>query len=280
MDSLRDTTLITLAAGVHVRVRGDGEVQCGVDGTRSGIVDAPDAEELKLILEALRSPMPVGTVLAALEMLPGTGDAAPQLLGDLLSYRILVPVRDRTAVVVGTSGLAGRVKDLLRESGVTVRTAMQGEDIGLFLAAQDKRAPVVLVDQLARAASLTRSLSGHSGWVVPVTGIDSRVIVGPARHGGDGPCLECVLMHFRDRDPCAHAIAADVRDGLDLNPVVAAAGAAAAAVMVRRCVRVPDPPGVIAPPPREGDTVVVDPYGPVWAAARTVTPHPNCPACL
>nr|VDG62573.1 bacteriocin biosynthesis cyclodehydratase domain [Streptococcus thermophilus] len=263
-----DSTLVRLAPGVNVLVRGEGAVQFGLDASRSAVLDTAHPRQLKDILDAAVKPTTVRDVLNALRGLAGIAEPeARALVNDLLGYRILVDASARTVVVLGTSALADEVVRLLRAAGITVRTPLIDEPLRPFISLHSPDVPVVVVDHFPQLVRLREALAGHAGWIIPVFTLDSRVVVGPASVSGDGPCLECVLMHAQDRDPHTHAAATALAQALTANgpdPTVIAAGAAAAAVVVSRCAEISGPPGVLVPQAQPGIAQVIDPFGPQW----------------
>ena len=279
-----DSTLVRLAPGVNVLVRGEGSVQFGLDASRSAVLDTAHPRQLKDILDATVEPMAVRDVLNTLRGIPEIDEPeARALVNDLLNYRILVDASERTVVVLGTSALADEVVRLLRTGGITVRTPLIDEPLHPFFSLLSPDTPVVVVDQVPQLVRLREALADHTGWIIPVFTLDSRVVVGPASLDGEGPCLECVLMHAQERDPHTHVTATALSQASSTNapdPAVVAAGAAAAAVIVRRCAEVPEPPGVLVPEAEPGIALIIDPFGPQWVAEHPVGTHKSCPACL
>ena len=87
--------------------------------------------------------------------------------------------------------------------------------------------------------------------------------------------------YLLERDPQWAAIAAAAPAGVrNPDPVVIQAGVAAAATMTRRICQLPDPPGVSAPDPRTGDTLLVDPFNRTPLKTLRLQPHPDCPLCF
>lgn len=198
-------------------------------------------------------------------------DAARSLTADLVSYRILVPAEPRHIALIGASPLAKQLSDFLKTCGFAVSTNLESADSWV---------PLVAVDQLAHASAVARIAKHRSGPAIPVTHIDSRVIIGPIRLAPTDPCLMCANAHFEDIDVLWRATLTENPHGShDPDPVVAAAGVAAAATVIRRVAGVPDPPGVSAQSISPGEIVVIDPFGPRPVTTRAVAPHPRCRVC-
>lgn len=279
---LTPTTLLRLAPGARVLVRGRGALQFGLDATRSGIVETPVAEQLAPALEQLYSSTPAGDVLAALGAAGASPEAARSLLDDLIAYRVVVAGGPAAALLlVGSGPLYDALSALLRNCGVTVRTALASEPYSRTLSSFDPSFPVAFVDELPRARDIARQSRHRSGVQLPVSAVDARVFIGPLGLGRSGPCLYCAHLYHRERDDqWEHVVGRAAASGAaGLDPVTVAAGAAAAATVLRRVCGVPDPPGVSAPAPARGELIVVDPYAPVPQSRAVLGPHPGCPVC-
>lgn len=278
---LTESTLLAYAPGVRPYARDERAVQFGLDATRSGIVELPAADALR-VLRTLSAPTPLADIVSGLSKV-GELDAqsAREIVNDLVAFRILVPRPAATALVVGRSELTSRIIESLSESGMTVRSPLREQSLGSFLARHAAHAPVFLVDQLAHAEPLARSLRHHGGWIVPCSLIESRVRIGPLAHAGIGPCPMCTQLHDVDRDEAWHTIAAALPAGPEsVDSTVAAAGAAMATVIARRIVRIPDPPGVAAPAPAVGDIAHIDPFGSPTITMSQQSRHARCPVCF
>lgn len=107
-----------------------------------------------------------------------------------------------------------------------------------------------------------------------VTVRDGTAVIGPLVRPGQTPCLNCLDMHRRDRDPAWPTIAAqlyttpDVTDPIAATTVLLAAGYAAAEVLAHIDGGVPV---------TLGTTVEIS--GPGQERHRPWTPHPGC-GCL
>lgn len=277
---LNDSTLVTLAHGVHVLVRGDNAVQFGVDPTRSGVIETRAAKALSKVLSDADWPLGVGELQQ--QLVSGCGvdsTEARTLIDDLCAYRILISPDPVVVAVLGTTPLAREIRRLLGGSGVTVRIPLINEDTTAFLDRQ-AHSPLVVVDRAHEYWKLGRSLKDHPNWVVPVLSLDSRVIVGPVARNGSGPCPTCALMRLHDRDThFAQAVEDASKRPRTMDVVVAAAGAASVALVVRRLAGAPDPPGVISSAPEPGWAAVIDPLGPRLITSLDVETHPLCPVC-
>lgn len=263
-------SLVQLAKGSTVFQRGPNLVQFGLDATRTGIIETACAADLVLLLRATHNPISTHHLISALAELIGY-DAARSLTADLVSYRILVPAESRHIALIGASPLAKQLSDFLATCGFTVSANLESTDSWV---------PLVAVDQLAHASAVARMARHRAGAAVPVTQIDSRVIIGPIRFASTDPCLACANAHFEDIDVLwRDTLAENTPGSADPDPVVAAAGVAAAATVIRRVSGIPDPPGVSAQPVSPGEMVVIDPFGPRPVTTREIAPHPRCRVC-
>lgn len=270
---------VRLADGVSVFQRGPTMVQFGVDATRTGVLEvAQPAAAVRALTDAAR-PIALHALTAALREALGA-DASRRIVADLVSYRLLVPAVAPHVVMLGTSPLAARLAALLHECRMAVHAPRKHQPDADFLAGCDERAPLVVVDQLARAGALARMVKHRPGPVVPVATVDSRVLIGPLREEPGNPCLRCINLHLAERDAgWERGVHASPHGPASPDPVVVAAGAAAAAVAIRRVAGAPDPPGVSAPRLQPGQLAVVDPFGPKLVTHHTWAPHPRCTVC-
>lgn len=278
-ERISEHTQVRLADGVSVIQRGPSMVQFGLDATRTGVVETPQAEALNKLFDAPFQPRPIHKLTRQLVEVVGA-DAARSLVADLVAYRILVPTASAPALLLGDSALAASLAGLLGRGGVVVHPAPAHEITPEFLGFTEKWGPLVVADQLHRAVPLARLTRHREGAVVPVATVDSRVVIGPLRLDRAGACPACLAAYLAARDAgwrkaCENYPGGPARP----DPTVIAAGAAAAAVVVRRLAGLPDPPGVSAPAPRPGQLIVVDPFSPHPVTASTLPPHPDCPVC-
>ncbi|WP_052092886.1 hypothetical protein [Corynebacterium tuscaniense] len=278
---MRDSTLVTLAHGVHVLQREPGVLQFGMDATRCGIVETRYADDLRPLLAGLSTPSRIREVRTMLMGVDGfTERAARSLIDDLLAYRILTPTTTTPVAMLGASPLAKTLRSLLENSGVAVRAPMGEESDGAFLHRLSDDVPLVVVDRIARHIAVDRKLGKHRTWNIPIATVDARVVVGPVSQGGSGPCLVCAEFYLLDRDPALHTVATALPDGPPSpDPVVLSAGASAAAALIRNAAGVPMPPGVSAGTLQHGTTVAVDPFGPTPVHTQVLGTHPRCPVC-
>lgn len=278
---MRDSTLVTLARGVHVSRREPGVLQFGMDATRSGVVETPFADKLRPLLAGLSTPARIREVRAMLMGIDGfTEGAARSLIDDLLAYRILLPKPQATVAMLGSSPLAKSLRSLLEESGVAVRGPMGEESDGAFLHRLPEDVPLVLVDRVARHIAVDRRLPKKRTWNIPVITVDARVVMGPVGQGETGPCLVCAEFYLLDRDPGMHQVATDLPDGPpSTDPVVLSAGAAAATTLIRQALEIPLPPGLSPSALQVGTTIAVDPFGPAPVHTEILGMHPRCPVC-
>ncbi|MGY6462897.1 hypothetical protein ACXIUA_03075 [Corynebacterium sp. UMB8791] len=273
-------TVIALAMGVQILSRGPHALQFGLDATRSGIIEVGDARAVAAVLDSLSTPRPLPEVVRRLAV-SMDADAARSLIQDLIAYRVLVEVSRPEVLLIGTSTLANTLVETLRASGIHVRSPEPTQPLSRFLFDAPSPLPLIIVDQAHRTRALAAYTRHRTGPVLPVLQIDTRVLIGPYAVGVEGPCLICREHYLLERDPQWAAIAAAAPAGVrNPDPVVIQAGVAAAATMTRRICQLPDPPGVAAPDPRTGDTLLVDPFNRTPLKTLRLQPHPDCPLCF
>ena len=254
-------------------------MQFGLDATRTGIIETPRATELAALISAVSTPTPIHQLIRSVSIHVGAS-AAESLVADLVAFRILVPADPVPVVLLGHSALAKQLTKLLRTSDVEVRAPMRNTTDERFVARADDWLPVVSVDQLGVAGDVARMTKHRAGAVIPVSMVDSRVIVGPLHTGPGVACPLCSALHLADVDSgWEDALSQFPAGPHSPDPVVLAAGIAAAATYIRRVAGVPDPPGVTAPHPVPGELMVADPFAPTTVKRSIVRPHPRCGAC-
>lgn len=274
---LNDHDRIRLAPGVRPFLRAPTIVQFGADATRTGMITTPAARELVPVLQGLARPKTLRRATEAAASVVGP-DAARSLIDDLVSYRILVPVRSPAVLTVGHGELAAQVRTGLELAGLEVRAPLRGEALARFVLRQEPTLPLIAVNCAALLDDVNALASNRSGAIVPVTQVDARVFVGPVAAPG-GPCPVCARHYHLDRDPNWNIVVERAPLAADTEAVSLAAGAAAAVLVARKLAGVPDPPGVGTGPVGPGHLVTVDPYGQVPVRAETLPPHPDCPSC-
>lgn len=276
---INEFTQVRLADGVFVSQRGPAMLQFGADATRTGVVETARADRLSSLFDAPFTPRPIRYLIHQLRPIIG-GDAARSLVADLMAYRILVPTDPAAVALIGATPLAEELAGVLGRSGCLLRRP-ETADVGPgFLEQLSAWGPLAVVDQPHLAEVVARYTRAGATPVVPVTSLDSRVVVGPVRLGPGDPCPACLDAYLRERDAGWER----VREGQYAqrstpNAAVVAAGAAAAAVVVRRLAGAPDPPGVSAPPPTPGGCVIADPFGPQPTQTVVLERHPDCNVC-
>ena len=274
---------LRLAPGVRVLLRGSNALQFGLDATRSGVIETPLAGALKPILSALSTPRIREDVVASLSECGMTAGAALSLVDELISYRVLVVEQTPSLLLFGSGALYDALSTLLRASNVAVRTPLKSEPLRRTLssaATSVAGCPVAFVDDFSHSLDTARVVRDSGRPVLPVHTVDARVFIGPLCLGRPGPCLQCAHLYLQQRDArWDHLIHELDSSSAVADPATVAAGAAAASAVLRRLSGVPDPPGVSAPPPRRGDLLVADPFGPHALTHSRLTPHPRCRLC-
>ncbi|AIT62225.1 hypothetical protein [Corynebacterium doosanense] len=268
--------LIMLNPSAQVLLRGDRAIQFGLDASRAGIVEVPDAPAIARCLAVLEQPTRIDDLLTALAAAGLDDVLARCLVDELLGFGIARPVRRLEVLVVGRSRLALELTRLLRSLGVAVRIPVGDEGIEEVIPGISPARPVVLVDQFgwtARAAGLVASTGNP---VLSVTALDSRGLVGPVRPGGrkaGGPCPLCVELHWVRQDGPFIVVAGEASP-LRQDPVAVAATAASAASMVLSLLAA-RPAAVV-----DGECLLIDPHCPDRAQRFSLAAHPGCPACF
>ncbi|WP_235840534.1 hypothetical protein [Corynebacterium liangguodongii] len=275
--------LLRLAPGARVIARGTNALQFGLDATRCGIVETDLAPRIAPVLARLSEAAPEAEVVSGLVEAGLRPAAALSLLGDLISYRVVVavPAARPSVLVCGAGPLYDATTAHLRSAGATVRSALGAEPLSRALEGLDAHIPVALIDTLPHALAHAHDLRDHAGDTLPISVVDTRVFIGPLGGNRGGPCPLCAHLYHAERDHQWGAIIrANAPDPAAADPLVVAAGAAAAAVALRRLCGLLDPPGVSAPGLRRGEVITIDPFGPTPLAREVVSPHGDCPVCF
>lgn len=178
--------------------RTPSSVQVGVDPAR--VVLDPVSPSAERMLAALVT----GATRSGLALVSG-GEAPDDLL-DVLDD-VLEPLSDDapppTVSVAATAPTALLIARLLESDGV--RLAAPGE----LDEAPDAAVMVAhyAIPPADRGIWLRRDVP-H----LPVVYSDTGVVIGPLVEPGRGPCLTCVELHHRDRDPAWPAVASQLLD--------------------------------------------------------------------
>ena len=279
-------TLIQLAPTVGLHLRRNGALQFGVDSAWAGVIDTLTPETTRRVHSLLtdtRSPVTDGELTEALVEAGVAPAETATLIDELLGYGVLVPVRGVThrIGVLGENPLADGVRDLLVEHGVEVSGRLPGERPGGFLRTFAPGSPVVVTGAPDELPGLALPILQRGGDVIPVTVVDGRVVLGPLRLRGEGPCPLCLRLHQCDTDPDGPRDTFRFGDGgwLPPDPVVLHTAVTSTAALVLRCA------GVTAPAPGPdrgflsvGTVLTVDPHRLTTGSVRYGT-HPHCPEC-
>ena len=266
-----------LAPDITALEREPGVVQCGMDATRVGVLQAqPWLAEL---LNRLRTPLTRQTIERSLVNGGLSQAAARSLVDDLIGYHILWPTpRTQRVAVLGSSQLATELRDALMADGFQPRAPLRADKPADYIAAVAGHLPIVAVDMLAGAVDWADALQAGPATWLPVSMMDARGIIGPVRVAGSGPCPLCTHLHRIDADEHWHEVArrAEKADAPG-DPVVRAAVVLHSVVAVRRLLGRPSPPGAPRGKPLAGELKEVDLYG--VEQHRLVSQHPRCPHC-
>lgn len=163
--------------------------------------------------------------------------------------------------------------DAYRPRGVAAADAVRrmAPEADLGPLARGRATFAVLVGDAAPATLTALAYSRRRLPHLAVTVRDGTVVVGPLVRPGLSPCLNCLDLHRRDRDPAWPVLAAQLHTGADLAAPLAAttvlAGAAFAAEEVLTHIDGGRPTTL-------GATVEIT--GPGLDRRRRWTPHPHC----
>ncbi len=196
-------------------------VQVGFDPPRVILAGLTPADERMLAALA------VGITRDGLTVLAGGSESARDSLLERVRPVLEGPARGASAATVALSGsgrLVELVGTLLGEFGIRVLVASDA-----FALVDSTPDLAIIVGHGVLAPEL------HSVWLrrdvthVPVVITDSAVHVGPIIEPGEGPCLRCLELHRRDRDPAWPAIASQLlsRPPGTTSPTLVAEAAAA-----------------------------------------------------
>lgn len=273
---------IRRAPGVAVIVREPDIIQFGVDATRAGLIRVTNAP---IIADILRRNADQATTAESLCQSLSTGGipapAAASLVQELLAYGVWQEVISASPVIVwGQSPLTAMLADALRADGFRVRspstTLTRPAD---YVASHPEEVPLLLVDIADDAHSLAVTLAKDTRTWLPITGFDTRVLVGPMRRAGHGPCPLCLNLYRAETDPLWPRTMMELSGQWpEPDPLVAAAAAARVLPALRSFTGRPPLPG--SSPVRwvPGELHEVDPFGSTHV--RFLQTHPRCPACF
>lgn len=270
----------SLAPGVGFYARDPGAIQFGLDATRSGVAEVPDAVFLAEVLRSVVWPTPAAGLLEAMTFAGLTPAVARSLVDDLVSFGILHSSHNSQQVaMVGRGPLSEVIGTLLAERGYVVRGPLTGEPVGDYFGKIPASCPVIGIDQLPAAKELAGALATRKFTWIPVSRLDSRGIIGPLVLAGDGPCPLCVDLHRTQVDPRWHHVIGQLPKTQPIgDPAVYYATAAHLGVILDQLCARPSPPG--SPPARimPGEVWDVDIFG--KPQRRIMLAHPNCPVCF
>lgn len=274
-----DGNTLRLADGAHVYLRGRDALQFGVDATRAGVVETAQAPMIMSTLLAARRARPRMELLDRLVAAGLARTAAASLLDDLVAYRILVPPRDASVIVLGRGRLAQLLTEMLTAAGVTVRSPVRGESEYAYLAAAEITVPVVVVYRLAHSRAMAPMLTRFAPTSVPVSVVDHRGVIGPLRIDAAGPCPLCHDLHHTDRDGLWHRVVTQLPGGpVRPSPATLSMVVGQSTAVIAELAGGTTPPGVSPLSPVPGEILVTDP----WAGStrEVMDTHPRCPVCF
>ncbi|MEZ2121467.1 TOMM precursor leader peptide-binding protein [Corynebacterium sp. CCM 9203] len=278
--------LIRLAPTVGVHLRLDGSLQFGLDARWAGVVDTlpgDTARRVREIFSSVTVPLSPDRLTGVLTTAGVDPTAAVILVDELIGYGMLVPVApENTRIgVLGEDCIADEVRELITGYGAEVSGRRPGERPGGFLRTFSPGAPVVITGAPDHLHELAEPVLQRGGDVIPVTVIDGRVVLGPIRFSGSGPCSFCAALHRIDTDPDAPREAPRYANGswVPPDPVIVRTAAAAAAALALRCAGLTTPsPGPERCLPPAGTVLTIDPHR-FTTTHDSLGVHPHCPAC-
>lgn len=206
--------------------RSPTSVQLGIDPVVVVLDDVTETDERML------AALVVGVSDSGLAMIAGARtderDALLAALGPALGAAPTSPVAG-TVAVHGSESLVTAIASTLARSGIDVVTGPDAASL-----AEQRPDLAVVAGHFVLAPEL------HALWLrrdvphLPVVVGDSGVLVGPVVEPGAGPCLLCLELHHRDRDPAWPAIATQLlgRRSRGESPVLVMEAAAAASRLV------------------------------------------------
>lgn len=269
-------TEVMLSPAAHILTRDSTALQFGLDATTAGIFQAraPIIRLLSPILSACIRPTSL-TILRRRIAMTGLGyPQSDQLIDDLLNHGVLIPARQITLAVLGTSPLAHTVSKVLTELGITVRRPRQGDSDSRFISQLSWDIPVVAAGKLGSKRRIAQQLARWPD-VIPVSMVDATGVIGPVRVDGVGPCLQCAELYRASVDPLWRSMTTQMPLNPRRNPVVEYTVAARLGALLQP--RYPAP-GVVNKHLEPGTVIEVSPFKEV-ESEFIIASHPICPAC-
>lgn len=281
---ISERTHFILSPDIGIFLRDSTHIQFGLDSTRAGIIESPNAALLVDVLRTAQHDQPRTQfqwertfAAAGMTML-----AARSLLHDLVEYRIMRALHtSRRIVVLGDSPLAASIRQMCFARGLGVRSPLDWESLQVYLSTMEPGTVVLAIDQLHQApeiAAALHALPDSCSWM-PISIVDARGFIGPLRIKDSGPCPLCFELHRAAFDPRWAVITRQLATTtIAPDEQVLAAVTAQAAVIIDWLAGRPLPPG--APHRRfyAGELFDIDIYG--KSQHQLVGPHQQCPACF
>ncbi|MFF1634050.1 TOMM precursor leader peptide-binding protein [Leifsonia sp. NPDC058248] len=220
---------------IHRVWRSPATLQFGVERPVLTLTGLSNADERMLV--ALDAGVTLSGLQLVAERAGGDPSAAERFLERLAPVLSGEPgtVTPPLIVVDGAGRAAGRLLQVLRESGADVRAGLSWSDPAVRAA----DAAVIL-------GSFAIEPERHRRWLrrdvphLPVVFGDETVTIGPLVEPGDGPCLGCLDLHRSDGEPDWPAMASQLytRDARrETSLVTTAVAAVAGRAVLDRAVR-------------------------------------------
>lgn len=276
---------LKLVDAARLLVRPGPAIQFGVDAAKSGVIDCISPHHVGPVIQALKSARSGIAQRDLIESLIEAGLdplAAKSLVSELREFGILATLPDHQpfVAVIGRGPLAGLLSELLRGSGCVVRKPHRGESDSHFLRFIPPEIPLVAVDRLASALTLTPAVrNGARELFVAVQLIDGHGFIGPLATHAEGPCPLCTQLHRTDVDPHWPHLLTQVPAAGGASPVTVAATASHAAALVLQRLGMASPALGHQPSHNPAGLLLqVDPFSGIQEFV--IRPHDRCPACF
>ncbi|APT93067.1 hypothetical protein CPHO_09420 [Corynebacterium phocae] len=265
---------IRLAPGVSFLAREVDLLQFGLDATRAGAISVEKAAAVAAALQLHPRTTTVSQLTGLLVTTGLTPAAAALLVGEFLDFGLWYQPPPPAAVeVVGKSPLAYSVFGALKSNGFAVR--MRPHPI---IEDDPRPIPVFAVDSLYQSHILAANAHRRQAIIIPVTGFDTRVVLGPLRKNKQGACPACFNLFRAEIDPrWDKLLQASENHWPELDPLVVTAAQIHVVALARFLTGAPLLPGSTPTRWMPGETQEIDVFG--RNLQRFIEPHPRCLFC-
>ncbi|MFI5505581.1 hypothetical protein ACFLIN_09640 [Corynebacterium kutscheri] len=274
------TDTVILNPGAHIFLRPHA-LQFGMDATRSGIVELPDylCQPLVHIFHRLRQPMRKDYLLDQLGAIGMDRYSAKVLLNELLTLGVLHSCTQLPHIAVIGRGVATTATiRLLSDLGFPIIRLNAQENTALVLANIDPDTPLVLINELIHMAELA-NIVGKFTTIIPANIIDGRILIGPTRIHGTGPCPYCLVLRLHDQDPYWHEIMSQKTSHINADPLTHIALASQVCALVANLYLPTPAPGLPTRTIKPHRLIHFGAYG-HGSSWRIMSTHPLCVECF